>query len=51
MRRPFLVSQLQALYFEHPRGRQTARDIIRDLMTAGDLSRDQLEVANTALRN
>ena len=51
MRRPFLVSQLQALYFEHPRGRQTARDIIRDLMTAGDLSREQLEAANTALRN
>ena len=46
-----LVSQLQALYSEHPRARQTARDIIRDLMTGGDLSREQLEAASTALRN
>ena len=46
-----LVSQLQALYSEHPRARQAARDIIRDLMTRGDLSREQLEAASTALRN
>jgi hypothetical protein len=46
-----LVSQLQALYSEHPRARQAARDIIRDLMLRGDLSREQLEAASTALRN
>lgn len=46
-----LVSQLQALYSEHPRARQTARDIIRDLVIGGDLSREQLEAASIALRN
>ena len=46
-----LVSQLQELYSEHPRARQAARDIIRDLMTRGDLSREQLEAASIALRN
>jgi hypothetical protein len=46
-----LVSQLQALYSDHPRARQAARDIIRDLMTGGELSREQLEAASTALRN
>jgi hypothetical protein len=46
-----LVSQLQALYSQHPRARQAARDIIRDLMLRGDLSREQLEAASTALRN
>lgn len=46
-----LVSQLQALYAEHPRARQTARDIIRDLMVGGDLNDEQLEAASIALRN
>ena len=46
-----VISQLQALYAEHPRARQTARDIIRDLMVGGDLNREQLEAASTALRN
>jgi hypothetical protein len=46
-----LVSQLQALYSDHPRARQTARDIIRDLMAEGDLGQEQLEAASIALRN
>jgi hypothetical protein len=46
-----LASQLEALYSEHPRVRQTARDIIRDLVIGGDLSQEQLEAAGTALRN
>ena len=46
-----LNAQLEALYSEHPRQRQAARDIIRGLMTSGSLSREQLEAASTALRH
>jgi hypothetical protein len=46
-----LNAQLEALYSEHPRQRQAARDIIRGLMASGSLSREQLEAASTALRH
>jgi len=46
-----LNAQLQALYSEHPRQRQAARDIIRGLMESGSLSREQLEAASTALKH
>lgn len=46
-----LNAQLEALYSEHPRQRQAARDIIRGLMTSDSLSREQLEAASTALRH
>jgi len=46
-----LISQLQALYSEDPRARQTARDIIRTMMTEGRLSPEQMEAASIALRN
>jgi hypothetical protein len=46
-----LNAQLEALYSEHPRQRQAARDIIRGLMTSGSLSAEQLEAASTALRH
>lgn len=46
-----LNAQLEALYSEHPRQRQAARDIIRVLMEHGSLSEEQLEAAGTALRH
>lgn len=46
-----LNAQLEALYSEHPRQRQAARDIIRGLMEHGSLSAEQLEAAGTALRH
>ncbi|HYI56863.1 MAG TPA: hypothetical protein VEX66_01755 [Microlunatus sp.] len=46
-----LNAQLEALYSEHLRQRQAARDIIRSLMASGSLSREQLEAASTALRH
>lgn len=46
-----LNAQLAALYSQHPRQRQAARDIIRGLMTSGSLSREQLEAASTALKH
>lgn len=46
-----LNAQLEALYSEHPRQRQAARDIIRGLMEHGSLSAEQLEAASTALRH
>lgn len=44
-----LISQLSALYAEHPEERQAARDIIRSLMARGALSQEQLEAARIAL--
>lgn len=46
-----LISQLQALYSEDPRARQTARDIIRNMMVEGHLGEEQMEAASIALRN
>lgn len=46
-----LNAQLEALYSEHPRQRQAARDIIRGLIAAGSLSTEQLEAASTALKH
>lgn len=46
-----LNAQLEALYSEHPRQRQAARDIIRGLITSGSLSEEQLEAASTALKH
>ena len=46
-----LNAQLAALYSDHPRQRQAARDIIRGLIAGGTLSTEQLEAASTALRH
>lgn len=46
-----LNAQFDALYSEHPRQRQAARDIIRGLMTSGSLSTEQLEAASTVLKH
>jgi hypothetical protein len=46
-----LNAQLEALYSEHPRQRQAARDIIRGLMEHGSLRDEQLQAAGTALRH
>lgn len=46
-----LNAQLEALYSEHPRQRQAARDIIRGLMASGSLSTEQLVAASTALKH
>jgi hypothetical protein len=46
-----LNAQLEALWSEHPRQRQAARDIIRGLMSSGSLSTEQLEAASTVLRH
>jgi hypothetical protein len=46
-----LNAQLEALWAEHPRQRQAARDIIRGLMSSGSLTTEQLEAASTALRH
>jgi hypothetical protein len=46
-----LNAQLEALYSDHLRQRQAARDIIRGLMVSGSLSQEQLAAASTALRH
>lgn len=46
-----LNAQLEALWSEHPRQRQAARDIIRGLMADGSLSTEQLHAASTVLRH
>ena len=46
-----LISEMDALYSEHPRRRQTARDIIRQLLWTGSLNQEQLYAANRALEN
>jgi hypothetical protein len=46
-----LNAQLEALWSEHPRQRQAARDIIRGLMASGSLTSEQLVAASTALRH
>lgn len=46
-----LNAQLEALYSDHPRQRQAARDIIRGLMSSGSLSTEQLIAASTALKH